>query len=230
MTGREHGRPKYVFERCRCQVCCQANREYLREYKQARARLGKDRTVRLEAAATRGHLLALARQGVGPKKIAAVSGVSTHTLASILSGETATVTPDTERRVLAVTAERARTAESRVDITPTLRRVRQLNDLGYSNAWIARALGYTGTGLQFRGSTIRQRNAKAIADLRSRIGDLPYDALHDMTLRDPSLLSLQLADVIEETRRRLQQDTVVRLRPTATPEGWVAYRDALLGR
>src|SRR4051812_1680110 len=105
MTDRAHGtRAKYVLEKCRCEPCTAANREYVRASSQRAA------PAYVDAGPARRHITELRDAGVGLKTVAKAAGVSHGALSKLVYGETARggkptkrIRPETMERILAVT-------------------------------------------------------------------------------------------------------------------------------
>jgi transcription factor WhiB len=163
-TTRDHGRAKYVVERCRCDKCRAANTAYER-----------DRARRIEpayvgASAARQHVEWLTSQGVGLKTIAKVAGLSHSALPKLMYGDkkrkmppSKRLRPATAQAILAVTPVDA-AAGTKVPAGPTLGIVDQLVARGWTRRAIAEAIGQT-RALQLGNDYVTRRNADAIKAL-----------------------------------------------------------------
>lgn len=179
----QHGtRACYVLDRCRCEPCAKANAEaeMWRERQKAYGRYAKY----VDADPVRAHVRRLGEQGMGLKRVAAASGVSTGTLSKLMFG----VYRDSgtgggrngpgvrvrqpSRRMLRATAEKVLAVEAvladgaKVDGAGTTLRVRALVALGWSQSKIAARLGITRANftLTERGQ-VTARTARAVARL-----------------------------------------------------------------
>ena len=170
MAVRQHGtRAMYVVERCRCDDCRQAVREYERE-----------RTARIEPAyvsaePAREHMQFLSTQGVGLKQVAAISGVSTGALSKLIFGDSARgrgpskrIRPETLAKILAVTP--ADIADgSRVPAGPVWVQVDRLIAAGVPKAEIGRRCGQGGMSLQLGREVVTAANARAVAEMAAEL-------------------------------------------------------------
>lgn len=99
----EHGSlAGYTYQRCRCDACRKAWRDYRREYERDRASSGR-RTV--SAAETRRHVRRLKAAGWATAAIADRAGLVHHTVRKIESGKTRRVRLQTADRLLAITVD-----------------------------------------------------------------------------------------------------------------------------
>ena len=98
-----HGtRASYTNNGCRCEACTAANREYARAYYRA-ARRGDNPGRLVPAAPVREHLLYLSANGVGKRRVAALSGVAASVVDMIRRGERRHVRWSTSESILGVT-------------------------------------------------------------------------------------------------------------------------------
>jgi hypothetical protein len=137
---RAPGYAAYKKDGCRCSDCHSAVRAYERNrYRQ----LAYGRwTPLVDAEPVRMHVQALMQAGVGYRRIAAESGVSTSTIDMLLYGggrpaQTQRVRPETARALLAVSAQIGR----RTDATGPRRRFEALVANGWSPAELSRRIG-----------------------------------------------------------------------------------------
>lgn len=134
---RDHGtRAKYVAEKCRCELCTEANRAYARGRDRASRRPDEVRVSPfVTARAVRAHLADLSAQGVGYKRVAQVAGVSASSLMKVVSGQRTRLRRETAEKVLAVTPSAAAPG-AYVDAGPTWRLIEQILAAGVSKAAI----------------------------------------------------------------------------------------------
>lgn len=163
----------YVLDRCRCRPCRDATRDY--ENARVRDRLyGRDAYT--DATPARDHIRGLMANGVGLKRIAAISGVSNGALTKLVYGvngrpPSRRIRPDTATKILAVTEDHRATGAN-VDAYDTWQRIHALIALGYTRTWIAAQIGQRGP-LQLGEFLVTERHARAIRDLYERVGDTP---------------------------------------------------------
>jgi hypothetical protein len=156
---REHGtRAKYVGDKCRCEACRQANREYQRHTTRRIA------PTLVGSARARKHLIELRLAGVGLRTIEEATNVRRSTLSNIRKSRVARIRVETEQAILGVTALQAADS-ARVTADVTWRNVRRLQDVGWSKAAIGRAIGQTNGALQLGKHRVLARHARVIADL-----------------------------------------------------------------
>lgn len=171
---REHGtRAKYVVEKCRCELCTQANRDYARQRdrQERRARYGfdKPRPAYIDATEAREHLRWLSKVGVGKRQVHAQTGVSLTSIYDIRSGRLTKCRLSTANKILAV--GRSKTADGAlVDAKQTWRRIDDLLKHGWTKRAIAEALGSKAKtpSLQLGRNTVTTRQARAIEQLHER--------------------------------------------------------------
>lgn len=140
---RAHGtRAKYVVERCRCEQCRRANREY----QAARARnvaYGRETTNMVDPGPAREHVRALQAAGMGWRTVARAAGVSQGTMSRLLGYDPkglSRIRRPTAARILAVTP--ALEPSALVDGTGTRRRLQALVAAGWPQAHLAARLGW----------------------------------------------------------------------------------------
>jgi len=164
-------------ERCRCDRCKAARRDYDRTRRRAIARPDEIWLPYVSAVPARDHLAALAAAGMGLRTVARLSGVSHGSLSKIVYGEpgrsrppSRRIRPETLAGVLAVRACDARGGQ-RVDATPTWRLLDELVAAGYSRRFLARALGSQAEqpSLQVGRTTVRASTARTIEELHARL-------------------------------------------------------------
>lgn len=123
-ANHQHGeRATYVLDKCRCMPCTEANREKANERYRLKAYGRYNKYVSAEF--VRDHLRELGEYGIGLKRVAKLSGVSTGTLSKIMFGVYAPVegefrgrcgkgerVREPSRRVLRSTAEKLYAVEA----------------------------------------------------------------------------------------------------------------------
>lgn len=151
-ANHQHGqRATYVLDKCRCEPCSRANAEAetWRERQKAYGRYNKY----VPAEFVREHLAELAAYGIGLKRVAKISGVSTGTLSKIWYGSASRTDRGPSVRVLRSTAERIYAVEpvpanladgariSPAAVIGVTRRMQALVALGWSQSKLAARLG-----------------------------------------------------------------------------------------
>lgn len=145
-STREHGdRLKYLAG-CRCADCRRANSAY--ESARQKARKAGDFNGIVPAAKARAHLLMLSKQGVGRRAVGATTDISDTVLSDIRSGNKKNIRARTERLILAVNKDMA-SDHALTSATGTWKLIYKLLDKGYSEAQLAKLLGYANPVLQF---------------------------------------------------------------------------------
>lgn len=159
---REHGdRLKYMAG-CRCADCRRANTQY--EKTRAAARKAGDWNGIVPASRARLHMLKLSRQGVGRRAVQAVTDIADSILHRIRTGTKPRIRARTERLILAVTKEMA-SDRALVPAASTWKLISRLVQKGYTEAQIAKLLGYVNSVLQFGKDQITVRNAYEVRRL-----------------------------------------------------------------
>jgi hypothetical protein len=178
MAERPHGtHAKYAVERCRCEPCRLAQRQYNRNRVRAIARPDENWCPYVPADKAREHLAWLADCGVGIKTVAKLSGVPHGSLSKVVYGQggrapSRRIRPETERRILAVMPHHAAGAQK----IPAAHTWRLLNDLiarGWTRAELARRLGTQGPGLQIGRHQVRASTARKVERLHTELSRLP---------------------------------------------------------
>jgi hypothetical protein len=201
----------YVIDRCRCELCRDANRRY------NLARRNSLEPAYVGAGPARDHVRELMAAGVGLKTIAKRSGVPHGTLSKLVYGipgrpPSKRVRRQTLERLLTVSPADA-AAGARVDAAATWKLIDEMVAAGAPKSRIAEALGQSGPGLQLGRDTVAARNARAVADLHRRwtAGEVTFErrdshggvrvAVAPPRRRDPADVSdllLELAEIVEE--------------------------------
>lgn len=163
----------YVADQCRCLPCTRANADY--EQDRTRQQAYGRWSGLVDAAPARAHIQALLERGMGLKQIQR-QGISSGTLTKLLYGvdrpdgtrrpPAARIKPATAEKLLAVELRLAEGA--RVDATGSIRRIRALVALGWSQSKLAALLGIRASNFHFasgRRVTCTHGHAQAIARL-----------------------------------------------------------------
>lgn len=219
---RPHGRARYVLDKCRCDVCRAANRDYERNRYRQRG-YGRE-ADRVDAAPVREYIRQLQAAGMGLRLIAKRSRVARQTLQTILTGKphknqppTVRVLPETAAKILAVTP--VYTRGSLVDATGTCRRLQALVACGWSGTKLAEQLGITRAnyGAMFRQRYVTARRAVEVRSLYDRLWNV---APPNETHRDRIAMSraLKLAADRGWVRPAMWDDDQID-NPTAVPFG-----------
>ena len=179
----EHGRPGAG---CRCAGCSAANR--VEAAKRERAILYGQWQPYVDAGKARAHVAALSAAGIGWKRAAELAGVPTGSISKLLFGApggrppSRRIRPETERRILAVTAaEESLSPGALVDATGARRRLQALVAVGYSQAVLAGRLGQLRAN--FTGTMSRERltagTVRAVRELYDELWDKrPDESTH----------------------------------------------------
>jgi transcriptional regulator with XRE-family HTH domain len=130
--------------RSMCNSCYQT-------YRNKQVAYGRWQTVTVDAGPVRAHVLALKAAGVGDRRIGELSGVSRSALQKISSNRPGTDEPlrfnvwrSTANRILAIPLEvDNRGYGVRIDSTGSLRRLRALQAIGWTQTEIAHRIGWT---------------------------------------------------------------------------------------
>ncbi|MDO8308590.1 MAG: hypothetical protein Q7V58_09595 [Actinomycetota bacterium] len=239
-ANHQHGTyPAYVLDKCRCTPCRAARAAYERQRARRNAAAAFDPSYsRLVAAEpVREHLRWLASQDMGLKTVAMTGGIGHGTLSGIVYGKRGRnpvehrpprrrVTRDVADRILAVRPQPADGAK--VGATGTTRRLQALVALGWSQASLARRLGFhpaNFTGLM-RGeqAQVREGTRRQVVELYSELSTVPgpskrarNDATRrgwlvpawwdDDTIDDPGTQPAgALADPVKRSRLELVED------------------------
>lgn len=177
---RPHGTSTRYVTGCRCDECRQAIRatESRHRRKIALHRWGAGPPTYVDAEPARAHVRALMAAGMGWQRVARTAGVSTGCVERLIYGRTdrppsARIRPDTARRILAVHAEPA--SGALVDATGSVRRVRALMVLGWSQSQLARHLGMQPLSVSqlLRRQTIRRATADRVRGVYDDLWDKP---------------------------------------------------------
>jgi hypothetical protein len=163
-----HGtRVRYVTG-CKCMLCRAANSRY--ESARKIARENGDWNGLIPADRARAHLRNLARNGIGRRLVADISGVGNTILQEVKMGRKRTIRARTERAILAVTIE-ARASRTLVKAAPVWAQINRLLREGFTQAELARRLGSKAKhpALQLRGHVITAQNAMRVERLHAQV-------------------------------------------------------------
>lgn len=195
----------YTLDSCRCEPCCAAQSAYSAGLmrRQAESAWNPDRSPMVDAEPARAHVNALRDQGMGAKRIAAAAGISNGAMTKLLYGTYVTtgmgksagrygigelrrgpserLRRETADRILAVRLELGPGA--RVDAVGSVRRVRALVALGWSQSKIAQRLGIRPTNLHLARGCPSTTYATALA-VRALYDELSMQLPPELTHRD----------------------------------------------
>ena len=182
IANHQHGeRTTYVLDRCRCLPCSASNAAYENECTRLKAYGRWDHYV--DAEPSRTHIRSLTGQGMGLKRITAVSDVSQGLLWKLMYGKTqpdGSRTPsqrvrrDTEERILAIGLNLADGAK--IPACGSRRRIQALMCLGYSQSVIAERVGMLPSNFSqtlHHGTDILVSTAKAIEQVYDDLSMTP---------------------------------------------------------
>jgi hypothetical protein len=166
---REHGtHAKYAVERCRCELCRQAQRAYNRNRVRQLSRPDGVWCPYVDAKPARNHLEWLSTCGVGIKTVAKVGGLSHGTLSKLVYGDpqrgmgpSKRIRPATAEKILAVMPAMAGGGQ-KVPAGATWRLLDELIARGWSRSEIARRLGAQSPALQLSRVRVRASTARAV--------------------------------------------------------------------
>ena len=174
---------------CRCDACRAANRAAA-SHRERQILYGRWQPY-VDAGPAREHLRNLAAAGIGWRRAARLTGVSTGAVTKILYGgpgqrpPSQRIRPQTATAILAVTPSAGQLAPGALtDSTGARRRLQALVAAGWSQARLARELGMTGAnfGAMLRRDQVTAGTARAVSDLYDRLWNQPPPA-HDQRAR-----------------------------------------------
>lgn len=172
-----HGtRTAYVVDKCRCRPCMDASTT-VQSQRNKDIAYGRHDTGRVDAEPVRAHVNYLSENGISLKQLAKLSGVSNSTVCTLMYGRTdrghkpyPRVHKSTADRILAVRPELENMASGRtIDATGTVRRLRSLVAIGWSQARIGKQLGVA------PGNTTKLLNADVVSVRRAQQVKALYD-------------------------------------------------------
>lgn len=175
---REHGtNARYHIDGCRCGPCRAAAVEHERHRRRMIA-YGRWQPY-VDAQPARDHVLALRAAGMGPKRIAEVSGVPHGSLAKLIYGDkrrgmepSKRIRPETAAKILAVEPDLY--PGGIVDGIGVRRRLRALVALGYSQSHLARRLGVEPTNFY---RLIHGKPGRGVSEANRKATGALYDEL-----------------------------------------------------
>lgn len=177
VTDRAHGYARYKRSGgCRCNVCGYATSEY--NARRLAAIAAGTWQPYVDAAPAREHIARLAAVGVGPVRIARLSGVSRSTIKDVKSGATRRVRPEVAASLLAVPAVPMPRTPVGLDATGTKRRIGARAAQGWTLTHQARELGMSIHNISdlMRQKWVTPRMAQRVADVYDRMcWQLPPD-------------------------------------------------------
>jgi hypothetical protein len=179
-VSRPHGsHAAYAIDRCRCDPCRQAQRDYNRNRNRQLARPDGIWEPYVDAGPVREHLEWLRSCGVGLKSVAKLAAVSHGTLSKLVYGDpgrrmppSRRIRPGTARKVMAVMPYHAAGAQ-RVPAAPTWRLLDDLIARGWSRSEITRRLGHQGPGLQISRDRVYASTARQVERLHAELVRVP---------------------------------------------------------
>ena len=135
----EHGTvTAYINDRCRCEACAKANRDYQRRYARHHRKFGR---LLVPAFHAREHLERLLATGMTMTSIEDLTGISDAALFRILRGETRNCYRDTEDRILGVPLGAIAQGRHLMPAGEARKIVAALGEAGVSERRIASMLG-----------------------------------------------------------------------------------------
>jgi Zn ribbon nucleic-acid-binding protein len=163
-ADRPHATRLRYLAGCRCGECREANNAY--ERMRAKLRRAGQGNPMVDATRLRAHLDRLSAKGIGRRTVAEVAGVSETSLSEVRVGKQLRVRAETERRVLAVTAD-AYSEGHRIDAAKTWKQLDWLMLQGFTKTELARRLGSKGKtpALQVRRRHVNARTAQKVQRL-----------------------------------------------------------------
>jgi transcriptional regulator with XRE-family HTH domain len=159
-----HGtRARYVHDRCRCDACTHANREYRREWARSKARPDGHRTRQLPATSAEQVLRSLERKGCSTRAIADAAGVARSTVTAVRAGTNRNINIRTFRALLD-----ADPLPRRVDARPLAAALAALRQAGYPSTAVAAMAGLE--RVRVRHGKVRADVATAVLTVFARLG------------------------------------------------------------
>lgn len=176
MAERPHGtHAKYAVERCRCDECRRAQREYNRHRVRQLTRPDGVWCPYVDSGPVREHMEWLASCGVGSKTVARISGVAHGTLSKLVYGDpqrnmgpSRRVRPATAEKIMATMPAMA-TGAQKIPAGPTWRLLDELIGRGWAKSELNRRLGHRGPGLQISRQLVRASTARAVERLHAEL-------------------------------------------------------------
>ena len=176
-ANHQHGtRACYVHDHCRCYPCGAANNNYAADLNRQTA-YGRSNLV--DAEPVRRHVRELGARGMGWKQVAQRAQMSSGAMSKLLWGKrrpdgtrtpTQRVQAETAQRILAVQLELA--DHALIDSTGTVRRIRALIAIGWTQAHLAARLGVTPQNFWFASGARPQVTAVTARAVRALYDEL----------------------------------------------------------
>jgi hypothetical protein len=157
-----HGTHRGYRGGCRCRACATAQTHYVQALRR--------RPEQLDATPAREYLQQLAAHGIGTKQAALLSGVPRSTLWRIRHGRTTRLAPTRLAAILGIRSVPALGALTKA--WPTRRLLRWFRLEGFSDAEVARRLGYRSLQLRFASAYCTVRNAARVRALHRKVAQL----------------------------------------------------------
>lgn len=164
----------YTLDRCRCADCTGARRRYERKRKKWLGEFPSVLPPRVDADPVRAHLASLMRQGMGPKRIAEVSGVPHGAVSKLIYGNykgrgpSKTINRKNAERLLAVTLDVADGAKV------SSREAQQIIDELVNRGWTKAEIGRRVTSPEARSLQVA-RNGLVMAGTLRALRKLPHE-------------------------------------------------------
>ncbi len=180
---RAHGtRARYVVDRCRCEPCTVANREYARAVDRAHRRPDVVWQPYVDAAPVVSHVRRLQSLGVGYKRVAQLAGVGHTSLSQLMGGRRTRCRRETAAAVLAVPLVSDVAPHQLVDGAETHRLLALiLTDTRWSKARLARELRCN----RQRVDAILAGRPRVLRETEARVAVLAYRLCVDLA-REPA--------------------------------------------
>lgn len=170
-SGAEHGTVGRYNRGCRCLSCSESKRRDMHAYRKRKYLGQATATDLVPADRVREHLQWLSQQGVGFRRVAELSGLSSASpVWHIARGSHKHVRRATENAILHIRPDCA-DDHARVDATLTWRRIHGLVALGYQVKWIAEQMGYPDGRLSIGRTQVRVSSARKVAELVAKYGN-----------------------------------------------------------
>lgn len=180
MAERSHGsHAKYAIERCRCDDCRRAQREYNRNRLRQLARPDGVWRPYVDAGPAREHIEWLASCGIGLKSVASIGGLAHGTLSKLVYGDPSRgLAPS--KRIRSATAEkilavmpRAAAGAQRIPAGPTWKLLDELVARGWSRSELSRRLGCATPALQISHTRVLASTARRVEALYAELIQVP---------------------------------------------------------
>jgi hypothetical protein len=164
-SRKPHGTRMRYMAGCKCLLCRAANSNY--ETMRARRRRQGLWNGLVSARRARRHILRLSEKGVGRATVSKVAHISRTVIVKIRSGQRKRIRALTEKAILLVTPHDAR-GKTLVPAEKTWKLIDWFLSEGFTEARLARELGYKNRSIQFNANLVTAANAKKVEELYSR--------------------------------------------------------------